>query len=394
MTKAKEKAGQVAPKSAPKKAPTPKPVPADPIAPEAVEEIKVNSREALLDSVAEAHALITRRKSSEILPSPVFLFDIEGLDVLASTAISSLGIIYMDASRATAGDLIEAVARSAYAAHKERQHGPDSDDVAMDSERDPCVAVKSWNFDVDAQVRRYGRTVSRSTQTWWANASPQAHAAAAAPRYSLTPCLGDTLLSIRQFVISCLNEVVLGLSLEDSETIMQNIRFVVRGSQYDAAALETLFQQVLDIRPAPTPETAFANIPDPDTGNQISTLWFFRSVIEIRSYLDGYRSGLLAASGNRAATQEHLDAAYKYAANNRRMAANSLADMTFGNQAKSQVYNSLHDKQAALALRASGGRHVGEFDSLYDALLILPTLNGKAARQFAESLLGDEDVAE
>lgn len=363
-----------------------------PMQPDVVEEIEISPREALLNSAAEAHALPSRRNSSEVLPSPVFLLDIEGLDVLASTAIASLGAIYMDASRACSGDLIDSVAESALKSHLERTRGPNDDASDFhDSECTPSVVVHSWTFDVDAQVRRYGRTVAKSTQAWWANASPQAHAAASAPRYSYQPCLGDTLDSIRCFVVNRLGEAVAGLTLEDAETVMKSVRFVVRGSQYDAAALETLFQQVLDIRPAATPETAFADIPDPDTGATFRTIWFFRSVTEIRSYLDGYRSGLLAASGNRHATQKHLDMAYKNAANNRRAAANQFAQLAYNNQGKS-IADSLYAKQTALALRASGGRHVGEFDSLYDALLILPTLNGSAARQFAESILGEDNA--
>lgn len=393
MTKAKEKAGSVEQKAPPKKIP-PKAKPHDTaVEPAVVQEI--SPREALLNSVAEAHALPTRRNSSEILPSPVFLLDIEGMDVLATTSISSLGAIYMDASRAYPSDLVDAVAEAAGDAHRLRTLGPhDNIDECCDSVCSPAVVVRNWTFDVDAQVRRYGRTVSKSSQTWWANASPQAHAAASAPRYHYQQCLGDTLDSIRQFVINRLGEAVDGLTLEDAETVMKSVRFVVRGSQYDAAALETLFQQVLDIRPAATPETAFADIPDPDTGSTFRTIWFFRSITEIRSYLDGYRSGLLAASGNRHVTQSHLDMAFKNAAAQRRTAANQFAQLAYGMQPRGQSSASLHAKQGALALRASGGRHVGEFDALYDALLILPTLNGTAARQFAESLLGDEDSAE
>lgn len=364
-----------------------------PHAPEPEVVAEVSTREALLNSVAEAHALPTRRNSSEILPSPVILLDIEGMDVLASTAIASLGAIYMDASRAMPSDLVDAVAEYALESHRERARGPNDDsDLCGDSVVSPSVVVRSWNFDVDAQIRRYGRTVAKSTQAWWANASPQAHAAASAPRYSHQHCLGDTLDSIRHFVIHRLSEAVEGLTLEDAETVMKSVRFVVRGSQYDAAALETLFQQVLDIRPAASPETAFANIQDPDTGGTFRTIWFFRSVTEIRSYLDGYRSGLLAASGNPHATKEHLDMAYKNAATQRRIAANQFAQLAYNDQGKSSLYNGLGSKQTALALRASGGHHVGEFDSLYDALLILPTINGSAARQFAESILGDDDA--
>lgn len=343
-------------------------------------------REAVFARVSEAHALPTLRNNPDILPSPVFVIDIEGTDVLASTAISSVGIIYMDASRASASELAEAVANAAYSSYLDRQRGGEPCEEACDgSFAEPSVVVRSWNFDVDAQIRRYARTVSKSTQAWWQNASPQAHAAAAAPRY-YRQSLADTLHGIRYFIQARLGEALSGLNLEESEVVMKAVRFVVRGSQYDAAALETLFEQVMGIRPAADPVTAFSDIPDPDNGTTFSTLWFFRSVTEVRSYLDGHRTGLLAASGRPRLVEQHLKEAYKSAGNRRQYAAESFASHVHGNEPKS-VGHSLHNKQLALALRASGGRHVGEFDALYDALLILPTLNGTAARQFAEALL-------
>lgn len=348
------------------------------------ENAAAEQRSAVLIRVAEAHALPTLRNSPDILPAPVFHIDIEGMDVLASTAIGSVGIIYMNASRASVNDLTLAVAGAAYESHKARHTDPQCDEACA-SEEEPEVVVRSWNLDVDAQLRRYGRTVSKSTQTWWQNASPQAHAAAASPRY-YRQSLSESLSSIRYFIQSCLADALSGLTLEESEVVMKSVRFVVRGSQYDAAALETLFEQVLGIRPAADPVSAFADIPDPDTGTNFCTLWFFRSVTEIRSYLDGYRNGLLAASGNRSMVDRLLASAYKVAGARRAEASNEFARLVHGNTPKS-VGAHLHAKQIALALRASGGRHVGEFDALYDALLILPTLNGTAARQFAEALL-------
>lgn len=351
-----------------------------------VENEAASQREAVLERVSEAHALPTLHNSPDILPSPVFVIDIEGMDVLASTAISSVGIIFMDASRASATELAEAVAKSAYASHVDRQRSGEPCEEACDgSYSEPCVMVCSWNFDVDAQIRRYARTVAKSTQAWWQNASPQAHAAASAPRY-YRQSLADTLHGIRYFIQSRLSESLSGLSLEESEVVMKAVRFVVRGSQYDAAALETLFEQVMGIRPAADPVTAFSDTPDPDNGTTFSTLWFFRSVTEVRSYLDGHRTGLLAASGRPRLVEQHLKNAYKVAGNRRQAAAEMFAELVHGNEPKS-VGHSLRVRQAALALRASGGRHVGEFDALYDALLILPTLNGTAARQFAEALL-------
>ena len=354
-------------------------------------------REELLSKVAEAHALPhSKSASSTILPCPTFLLDIEGLDVIATSAISSVSILYMDASLASPSDLCGAVSDLAFETYLARRHhiATGMGDCGTQDKYGATVSARSWTLDVHTQIRRYGRTVCPQTQAWWMNASPETHAGVSLLASQGQPKLHSTLNDMCAFIRYNIETALRNLSLEDSEQVMRGVRFVVRGSQYDAAALESLFQQVLGMRPAVHASAAFSEVLDPDTGGLIRNLWFYRSVTEIRSYLDGYRSGLLVASGDRKLVDDHLKAGYRAAESLRQNASNEFAETVrtgaFVASSDSLVAQPLSYVQDALELRKSGGRHVGEFDSLYDALLILPTLNGSAARYFAERQYGSE----
>ena len=297
-----------------------------------------------------------KENEATFIPHVDIYLDIESTDIVASTAVLSVGVALIVRNAPNLGrDSLKSdftkYLRSYLSSFE--QLGTDFDGDAEPSAV-YSTAFATFLFPLDEQWMN-GRTCSTSTQKWWANQSSVVQRMA---KHTATDRLfsvfgagfraEDTGPHTVQQQLEALHDWInlqittLGIVHEHSAMhraeMLKNVRVFSRGNQLDIASLETLYA-TYGYYPASKAHESFGH----------KTLWLYSSVMDVRSYLAGMKYAHMI---NGSSTPEVVEAARKISSIATRECATELAH-SLGNPALE-----------------NGLMHVPVYDIMYDCMLI------------------------
>lgn len=155
---------------------------------------------------------------------------------------------------------------------------------------------------------------------------------------------------------------------------LENVRVVVRGSQFDAGALRIAGSRRNRCSSAVNPVQAFNNT---DRYGQLPTLWHFRHVSCSRSIVEGYRLGVMSALRDPEEAMRHVKALTRAAGDRVRSVVETAVDYALEELDISHV--------AAMQMSADigNGGHTPIVDCLYDAFQVLAIVSGTSGEMLA-----------
>lgn len=411
---------------APARKPAPKPAPAGkaPTAKGSVQEIAAQAVAAGI-----VRGPMNRFKNVKLpdgtyleVAAPVAFIDVESLDVLASSALSNLAVVTLNARNYDALAII-----SDKLSHSAGLNLRDSQDVNAaisreynNLESDCASSPKGSDADMFQVVRcrlhlaeqlsRMQSTVYNDTQAFWQRQAQAAFLATAnQPEKSVALAMTEVLRACHR-ALNCGIEASLyeaygrtgmeslpaDLDYEIRNAVASNFTLFARGPQFDVAALERLMFMSLGIRPAKSPLESFQRVPsyreESDLHDPIKTCitgryaasWYYRAAKDVRTFIEGFGCGLCATLD----TQSDVDAVMRdlYA----RARANSTDIVNRAVQAVSVDSLSADSHNALFGNRNKVGAHIAELDVSYDIALVLPILTGSVAHRIS-SIMADKD---
>lgn len=321
------------------------------------------------------------------VPIPLFVIDIESAANVASTAIASIGVVAVNAAVAGADKyLTDRVVRDL---SREFQvvcgYNIDSEEMDSMAFNARTTVIRP---SMSEQILRYGRTVTKDTQQWWTGQSAAQRSLFAVKERSVA----DSMHLLIEFMRDCCYGFVsAALMASDSDSdsslhrkllvkALENVRIVVRGSQFDVGAIESLAHAAIGAVPAVNPLQAFNNT---DRYGQ-PTLWHFRHVSCSRSIVEGYRLGVMSALRDPEEALRHVKALTRAAGDRVRWVVESAIDYALVELDISHVAS-----MQQMSADIGNGGHTPIVDCLYDAFQVLAVVSGTSGEMLASQLGGE-----
>lgn len=325
------------------------------------------------------------------VPIPLFILDIESAANVASTAIASIGVIAVNAAVPGADKhMTDRVVRDL---SREFQviggYGVNSEDMDVVAYSSRTTVIRP---SMSEQILRYGRTVTKDTQQWWAMQGAAQRALFAVQERSVA----DSIHLLIEFMRECCYGFVTAAMIASDEPhdnsmkrkllakALENVRVVVRGSQFDIGALESLAHAAIGAVPAVNALQAFNNT---DRYGQ-PTLWHFRHVSCSRSIVEGYRLGVMSALRDPEEALRHVKALTRAASDRVRSVVETAVDYALEELDISHVA-SLQQMSADIG----NGGHTPIVDCLYDAFQVVAIVSGTSGEMLASQLGGESGSA-
>ena len=321
------------------------------------------------------------------VPIPLFIIDIESAANVASTAIASIGVVAVNAAVAGADKhmtdrVVRDLSREFQVVGGYSIVNDETDGMAFNA-RTTVIRPS-----MSEQILRYGRTVNRDTQQWWAGQAAAQRSLFAVQERSVA----DAMYLLIEFMRDCCYGFVSAAMMASDEPTdnaqhrklmikaLENVRVVVRGSQFDAGALESLAHAAIGAVPAVNPLQAFNNT---DRYGQ-PTLWHFRHVSCSRSIVEGYRLGVMSALRDPEEAMRHVKALTRAAGDRVRSVVETAVDYALEELDISHVA-----AMQQMSADIGNGGHTPIVDCLYDAFQVLAIVSGTSGEMLASQLGGE-----
>ena len=321
------------------------------------------------------------------VPIPLFIIDIESAANVASTAIASIGVVAVNAAVAGADKhMTDRVVRDL-----SREFQVVGGYIIVNEEMD----VMAFNArttvirpSMSEQILRYGRTVNRETQQWWAGQAAAQRSLFAVQERSVA----DAMYLLIEFMRDCCYGFVSAAMMASDEPTdnaqhrkllikaLENVRVVVRGSQFDIGAIESLAHAAIGAVPSVNPVQAFNNT---DRYGQ-PTLWHFRHVSCSRSIVEGYRLGVMSALRDPEEALRHVKSLTRAAGDRVRNVVETAVDYALEELDISHVA-----PMQQMSADIGNGGHTPIVDCLYDAFQVLAIVSGTSGEMLASQLGGE-----
>lgn len=321
------------------------------------------------------------------VPIPLFVIDIESAANVASTAIASIGVIAVNAAVAGADKyLTDRVVRDL---SREFQvvggYSIDSEEAESMSFSARTTVIRP---SMSEQILRYGRTVTKDTQQWWTGQAAAQRALFAVKERSVADSMHMLIEFMRDCCYGFVSAALMASDSDSDSTLhrkllikaLENVRVVVRGSQFDAGALESLAHAAIGAVPAVNPLQAFNNT---DRYGQ-PTLWHFRHVSCSRSIVEGYRLGVMSALRDPEEALRHVKALTRVAGDRVRSVVETAVDYALVELDISHVAS-----MQQMSADIGNGGHTPIVDCLYDAYQVLAIVSGTSGEMLASQLGGE-----
>lgn len=321
------------------------------------------------------------------VPIPLFVIDIESAANVASTAIASIGVVAVNAAVAGADKyMTDRVVRDlsrefqVVGGYSIVSEGMD----AMSFNARTTVIRPSMS----EQILRYGRTVNKETQQWWTGQAAAQRSLFAVQERSVADAMHLLIEFMRDCCYGFVSAALMASDSDSDSTLhrkllikaLENVRVVVRGSQFDAGALESLAHAAIGAVPAVNPLQAFNNT---DRYGQ-PTLWHFRHVSCSRSIVEGYRLGVMSALRDPEEAMRHVKALTRAAGDRVRSVVETAVDYALEELDISHVA-----PMQQMSADIGNGGHTPIVDCLCDAFQVLAIVSGTSGEMLASQLGGE-----
>ena len=321
------------------------------------------------------------------VPIPLFIIDIESAANVASTAIASIGVVAVNAAVAGADKhmtdrVVRDLSREFQVVGGYSIVNEEMDAMAFNA-RTTVISPS-----MSEQILRYGRTVNRETQQWWAGQAAAQRSLFAVQERSVA----DAMYLLIEFMRDCCYGFVSAAMMASDEPTdnaqhrkllikaLENVRVVVRGSQFDIGAIESLAHAAIGAVPSVNPVQAFNNT---DRYGQ-PTLWHFRHVSCSRSIVEGYRLGVMSALRDPEEALRHVKSLTRAAGDRVRNVVETAVDYALEELDISHVA-----PMQQMSADIGNGGHTPIVDCLYDAFQVLAIVSGTSGEMLASQLGGE-----
>ena len=321
------------------------------------------------------------------VPIPLFILDIESAANVASTAIASIGVVAVNAAVPGADKYLNDRAVRDLSREFQIVGG-----YAVSSEEMDAMAFNARTTvirpSMSEQILRYGRTVTKDTQQWWTGQAAAQRSLFAVQERSVA----DAMHLLIEFMRECCYGFVSAAMMASDEPTdnaqhrkllikaLENVRVVVRGSQFDIGAIESLAHAAIGAVPSVNPVQAFNNT---DRYGQ-PTLWHFRHVSCSRSIVEGYRLGVMSALRDPEEALRHVKSLTRAAGDRVRNVVETAVDYALEELDISHVA-----PMQQMSADIGNGGHTPIVDCLYDAFQVVAIVSGISGEMLASQLGGE-----